>query len=126
MTAFPPLALAVLMAPSAGNQLYGMVFMYAAIFLVFYLVLLRPQQRQRKQHEALMQALKKGDEVVTAGGIIGTVVHIRSANPVKDGATAPSSDDRVTIRSDESRLIVERGRITRVVGGAGTTGGPTA
>ncbi len=47
---------------------------FILIALVFYFVFFRPQSRQAKQHQAFLGALKKGDEVVTQGGIIGTVV----------------------------------------------------
>lgn len=43
------------------------------IFVVFYFLLLRPQQKKVKQHRAMVEALRRGDRVVTAGGLIGTV-----------------------------------------------------
>jgi preprotein translocase subunit YajC len=95
------------------------LLMYAAIFAIFYFVLLRPQQQQKKRLEELMLGVKKGDEVVTAGGIVGDVIYIKAAGT--DGT--PSLDDRITIKSGESRLVVERGRIARVVtGGASVSG----
>ena len=93
-----------------SNQITSMIFMYGAIFAIFYFVLIRPQQRQRKAHNALVQALKKGDEIVTAGGLVGEVVHIATAG--KDGAV--SMEDRITIKTGESKVVVERGRISRV------------
>jgi preprotein translocase subunit YajC len=112
MTSLPPLATAALLQlPTGSNPLFGPLFMYAAIFAIFYFILIRPQQRQRKQHELTIQNLKKGDRVVTAGGVIGDVVHIKALG-ADDKATA---EDEVTIRSGESRLIVERGRIARIV-----------
>ena len=93
-----------------NSQIASMVFMYGAIFAIFYFVLIRPQQRQRKTHNALVQALKKGDEIVTAGGLVGEVVHIAAIG--KDGAV--SMEDRITIKTGESKVIVERGRISRV------------
>jgi preprotein translocase subunit YajC len=97
------------------------LFMYGAIFAIFYFILIRPQQRQRRQHEQLIQNLKKGDEVVTAGGVVGEVIFIKET--VKDGTPQKTMDDRVTIKSGESRLIVERGKIVRIVaaGAPGTT-----
>ncbi len=94
----------------AGNQIASMIFMYGLIFAIFYFVLIRPQQRQRKAHDVLVKSLKKGDEIVTAGGVVGDVVHIASLG--KDGAV--SMDDRITIKSGDSRLIIERGRVARV------------
>ena len=106
------------------NPLFASVFMYGAIFAIFYFLLVRPQQQQRKKHEQTMRELKRGDEVVTAGGIVGEVVHIRPL-----AADAVGQDDRVTIKSGESRLVVERGRITRIVtatGGAASGTTPAA
>ena len=110
---------------AAGNPLQ-LIVMYGAIFVIFYFVLLRPQQKQKKAHDELVKQLKKGDEIVTAGGIVGEVVHIAPrATPgvsargrfgfaprATDGA--PAMDDRITIKSAESRLVIERGRIARV------------
>lgn len=46
------------------------------IFVIFYFLLIRPQQRRAKEHRALIEAVKKGDEVVTAGGLIGKVTRV--------------------------------------------------
>ena len=43
------------------------------IFVIFYFFLIRPQQKKVKEHKAMVQSLKRGDKVVTAGGIVGTV-----------------------------------------------------
>lgn len=114
-------ALALLaQAPAGGRStLLPFVFQIVAIFAIFYFVMIRPQQKQRKDHEERLRNLKRGDEVVTSGGIIGKVVHI--AAPTGEGKSA-TMDDRITIKSDESRLIVERGRIAKVL----TTAEPAA
>ena len=112
MTSLTFAAIAIF-APGGGNPLIGPLFMYGAIFIIFYFVLIRPGQKQRKAHEALIKALKKGDEVVTAGGVVGEVLHIKET--VTDGTPAPTMDDRVTIRSGESKIVIERGRITKVI-----------
>ncbi len=52
----------------------GQFLPFILIAFVFYFVFFRPQQRQAKQHRSFIGSLKKGDEVVTQGGIIGTVV----------------------------------------------------
>jgi preprotein translocase subunit YajC len=108
-----PIFASLLALQAAAGSAYQMVFMYGAIFAIFYFVLIRPQQQQRKKHEATIQLLKKGDEIVTAGGIVGEVLHI--AQQTKDGSPVSSMEDRITIKSAESRLIVERSRIARVL-----------
>jgi preprotein translocase subunit YajC len=100
-------------APAGGRStLLPFVFQIVAIFAIFYFVMIRPQQKQRKEHEARLRNLKRGDEVVTSGGIVGKVVYIAESKGEGKSATM---DDRITIKSDESRLIVERGRIARVL-----------
>ncbi len=53
------------------------LIMIAAIFVVFYFMLIRPQNKRAKEHRDLVGALKKGDEVITSGGILGKVVYYR-------------------------------------------------
>ncbi|WP_119165488.1 preprotein translocase subunit YajC [Algihabitans albus] len=52
------------------------------IFVVFYFLLIRPQQKRQKEHKAMVQALRRGDRVVTAGGIYGTVARVISDTEV--------------------------------------------
>ncbi|NUO63015.1 MAG: preprotein translocase subunit YajC [Gemmatimonadaceae bacterium] len=87
--------------------------MFGMIFVIFYFFMILPQQRQRKEHEARVTSLKRGDEVVTSGGVVGEVVHIKES--MKDGAPVKSMDDRITIKSGESRVVVERRSITKVI-----------
>ncbi len=114
MTDFFP-SIFLLQLPS--NTMIGPIFMYGAIFAIFYFILIRPQQKQRKQHEALIRAVKRGDEIATTGGIVGEVIHIRDT--VAEGGKSVPSEDRITIKSGESRLVIERGRIARVIRAAG-------
>ena len=120
----PAMAAPSLLALQAagGSTLLPFLIQIVAIFAIFYFLLIRPQQRQRRQHEEALRNIKRGDEIVTAGGIVGEIVHIKEA--VVDGAPRKTMDDRVTIRSGESKLVIERGRIAKVV--APTPGGVEA
>jgi preprotein translocase subunit YajC len=90
-----------LMAPQDGsNPLPMLLFQFGAIILIFYFLLIRPQSQARKKHGELLAQLKKGDDITTAGGIIGKVKDIK--------------DDRITIESGSATLVVERARIVRV------------
>jgi len=91
------------MTPPPGQSfpVWFMPMQLVLIGVIFWFLLLRPQRKAQKELAALLAGLKKGDEVVTTGGIIGKVVHL--------------TDERVTLQSAESRLVVERARITRVV-----------
>jgi preprotein translocase subunit YajC len=53
---------------------------WVLIFLIFYLLMIRPQQRRMKQHQATISAIKKGDEIVTGGGVRGKVTRIIDDN----------------------------------------------
>ncbi len=61
--------------PGAGDFL-GMVLPLVAIMGVFYFLLIRPQQRKAKEHQAMLGKVAKGDTVVTQGGLIGKVVRV--------------------------------------------------
>lgn len=69
--------LSLLMAPAqqgqGGGGLTSMLLMFGAIFAIMYFLMIRPQQKRQKKHEAMLQSLEKGDKVVTAGGIYGVV-----------------------------------------------------
>ena len=102
--------LAFLAAPGAREGGGGsMVFLLqmGAIGVIFYWLLIRPQRKEQQRHRTMVEELKKGDEVVTNGGIIGTVVH--------------TEDDRLTIKTGENtRLVVQRSRIAQVLSNQGT------
>ncbi len=106
-------------APGGAGSFTPLLFQFGLIFLIFYFLIIRPQQKQRKRHEEALRNLKRGDHIVTTGGIIGEVVHIKEAT--KEGVAQPTMDDEVTMKSAESRMIVERGRIAKIVSASGET-----
>ena len=61
-------------AAASQGSVTGMFIQLALIFLIFYILLIRPQQKKIKQQEAMLAAIKKGDEVITNGGVYGKVV----------------------------------------------------
>jgi preprotein translocase subunit YajC len=73
------------------------------IFVVFYFLLIRPQQRKARDHRTTLDALRRGDRVVTGGGIIGTVVRV------------DTPDEVVVDIADGVRVRVVRSTITSVV-----------
>lgn len=60
-------------AANAGGGLFEMMIPMALVFGIFYVLVIRPQQKKVKEHQDRLSALKKGDEVVVGGGIIGQV-----------------------------------------------------
>ena len=73
-----------------GTSILPMIIFLVIIFGLFYFVMVRPQRRKQKEHETLVQELQKGDRVITAGGIYGTIDSISEDNiviKVESGAT---------------------------------------
>ena len=74
----PPILMSMIQAAPAGGSggsagiLVG-ILPWVLIFVIFYLLMIRPQQRRVKEHQAAIAAVKKGDEVITGGGIRGRV-----------------------------------------------------
>ncbi|HKP77247.1 MAG TPA: preprotein translocase subunit YajC [Longimicrobiaceae bacterium] len=82
----------------AGPSIATFVFPLA-ILAIFYFILIVPQRRQLKEHQQLVAALQKGDQVVTSGGLIGEITGIK--------------DDSVQLRTGTSTVVVERSRVVR-------------
>ncbi len=73
----------------------------ALIFVIFYFLLIRPQKKAQREHAKMLEALAKNDEVVTSGGIHGTIVNIQ--------------DDVVTLRIDDNtRMKIQKNSISRL------------
>ena len=93
-------------AQSASGGLFGgdlMAFLpMVAIFVVFYFLLIRPQQKKAKEAKAMLEALQKGDEVVTAGGILGRISKL--------------GDQYVTVDiAGGTEITVQRGAISQLL-----------
>jgi preprotein translocase subunit YajC len=92
-----------LAVPREGGNA-GAIFIAQMVLIVaiFYFLLLRPQAKERQRHEEMLKNVKKGDEIVTNGGIIGRVVHVE--------------EGRLTVRTgDNTRITVDRSRIAGVL-----------
>ena len=97
-------ALAGLTPPSGsgGGAVVTQLLFFAAIFAIFYFLLIRPQQRQKADRQRMLSALKRGDRVVTSGGLHGTVT----------GLTEHTVSLRV---ADQVKLEFDRGSVARIV-----------
>ena len=71
-----PLLMQATEAPSGATAFFLNIFPLVLIFVIFYMLMIRPQQRRMREHQAAIAAVKKGDEVVTAGGIRGKVTKV--------------------------------------------------
>jgi len=94
----------ILMAQPAGEGGGGLtstLIMFALIFLIFYFMIIRPQQKRQKERQKMLDAVKKGDKVVTSGGIHGTVVGVEEKTLLVQIA-------------DNVKVKVERGSVSAV------------
>lgn len=90
-------------AGGQGNQLMALA-PFVLMFVVFYFLLIRPQQKKAKQHKTFLESLKKGDTVVTSGGIYGKITGI--------------TDDAVTMEiAEKVRVRVLKGAVADYVKG---------
>lgn len=83
---------------AAGGSSLSFLLMLALMFLVMWLFMIRPQRKQQKELETMRNALKKGDKVITAGGIYGTVAD------VDDRTVLIKVDGETKLRIDKSSI----------------------
>ena len=74
MTSYWPIAMAG--GAEGGSGPWATIVWFGLIFVLMYLLLIRPQRKKQKEHDALLSDLKKGDKVVTSGGMFGTIFAI--------------------------------------------------
>jgi preprotein translocase subunit YajC len=70
-------------APPAGAVALGQFLPIILIFVIFYFLLIRPQQKKMKEHRAMVEALRRGDQIVTSGGIVGKVSKVQEDGMVE-------------------------------------------
>lgn len=88
------------MQAAGGSPLASFIPLLAFV-AIFYFLFLLPQRREQKRHGEMLAALKRGDQVVTMGGLVGEILHL--------------SDEVVQLKSGDARVAVERARIARLV-----------
>lgn len=84
--------------PDATSSLISTIIMFVAIFLIFYFLIIRPQQKRAKEHQKLIESLKKGDKVITSSGIHGKVVGL------DDRTVLLEVDDGVKIKFEKAAI----------------------
>ncbi|MBK6538453.1 MAG: preprotein translocase subunit YajC [Ignavibacteria bacterium] len=90
-------------APGGMESILSSIVPFLLIIVIFYFLILRPQQKRQKERVTLLESLKKGDKVITAGGIYGTVEGIE--------------DKTILVKvSDSVKLKMERSSVTTIIG----------
>lgn len=96
---------------AAGPGPLAMLAPFAMMFLIFYILVFRPQSKTRKEHALMVKNLKKYDEIVTNGGLFGTVMIVKP--------------DAITLRIDENvRVNIEPSAVARLVKSKGQDDAP--
>ncbi len=96
-----PSFLAQTAAPGAGGGMTQLIF-FGLLFAAMYFLMIAPQRKKQKAHEKMLAALGSGDEIVTTGGIFGTVTNVK--------------DDRFVVRiADNTKIEIGKGFIHTVV-----------
>ncbi|MGA7325507.1 MAG: preprotein translocase subunit YajC [Rhodomicrobium sp.] len=90
---------------AGGAGLFDLLLPMVAVFGIFYLLVFRPQQKRMKDHQAMINAVKRGDTVVTSGGIIGKVVRVAA-----DGELRVEIADNVQVRVVKGTISEVRSR----------------
>ena len=101
------LAEAATTAPNPKAQMIQTFLMMGLMVVVFYFLLIRPQQKRQREHANLLKTIKAGDKVVVSGGIIGVVVTVKEKS--------------VTVRSADAKLEVTKGAVGEILERAGET-----
>ncbi|MGH7994794.1 MAG: preprotein translocase subunit YajC [Opitutaceae bacterium] len=108
VTALVPAEIAAAAPPASGSQLFG-ILPLILLFVAMYFFMIAPQRKKQKEHQKMLSTLKSGDDVVTSGGIYGTITNVK--------------DDRFIIRiSDTTKIEVGKGFIQSVIAGNGDDG----
>lgn len=99
----PAVLLAAAAAPAAGPSMLIQIAPFILIFVVFYFMLIRPQQQRIKAHRDMIAGLRRGDVVVTGGGLIGKIVRV-----------SDTGDEATVELADNLRVKVLKSTITEV------------
>ena len=79
--------------PGSGAGLLSMLVTFLPMIAIFYFLLIRPENKRKKEAEAMRNAMKKGDKITTIGGIVGTIVDLK--------------DDKIVIESGADQVRIE-------------------
>ncbi len=88
-------------SPPPPQSAFGQLFFFVPMLVIFYFILIRPQQQRAKQQQKLLAALKAGDKVVTASGIIGVVITVK--------------DKAVSLRSADAKFEITKASVTEIL-----------
>jgi preprotein translocase subunit YajC len=91
-------------AASGGNALFELLFPLIMVFAIIYFMILRPQQKRQREHEAMVNAVSRGDTVITQGGLVGKVAKVGDDELEVDFA------ENARIKVVKSMIVTVRGK----------------
>ncbi len=93
--------------PNPTGQMVSTLGMFALMGVMFYFILIRPQQKKAKEHAQLLKGVKPGDRILTSGGIIGVVLAVK--------------EKTITVRSADAKLEVAKSAIAEITERSGVS-----
>lgn len=93
-----PLAAAKADGGGAGGAMMQLLLLFGAMYMIFWVLVIRPQRKQQRQRREMLSDLKKNDRVLTSGGIFGTITQVR------EGDVTLKIDDNVRVRLAKSAV----------------------
>jgi preprotein translocase subunit YajC len=98
-------------APGGMESALPSIGMMVLIFVVFYFLLIRPQVKRQKEHKALVEGLNKGDEVLTAAGIVGRITDMSDQYLTLQIATAGNQPVEISMQKAAVQTVLPKGTI---------------
>ncbi|MBS1197781.1 MAG: yajC [Proteobacteria bacterium] len=95
---------------TAGGDYTGIIMM-VAMFAVIYFLMIRPQQKKMKEHRAMVEALQKGDEVITQGGITGRITKVSEGYVSIDIAQVKEAPVEITVQRAAVTTVLPKGTL---------------
>lgn len=92
-------------APGGGGEAFQAFLPLILIFVVFYFLLIRPQQKKMKQHREMLEAIRRGDKIITGGGILGTVTKVDNEHEL---TVEIAKDVKVKVQRSSISMVVNR------------------
>jgi preprotein translocase subunit YajC len=94
----------------AGGGGFESIFLIVAMFAVLYFLMIRPQMKRAKEHKTMVDALQKGDEIITAGGVLGRIIAVTDAYITVEIA----ANTEVTVQRGAVQTLLPKGTIKSV------------
>ncbi|TXI19472.1 MAG: preprotein translocase subunit YajC [Nitrosomonas sp.] len=107
-------------APAQSDASLLSLLPMVGIFILFYLLLIRPQSKRAKEHKQMVEALQRGDEVITNGGILGVIINVSESYVIVE--IAPTIE--VTVLKSSVQTLLPRGTLKSIEPRGGKTQKP--